>query len=107
MTSLASPSCSKRATKCLLVSPLSLHINLSNSFTSSFPTSGSSTQSNKDGIVELDILMLGVMTFEVTLGIPLAMRHLAVRFSLGASKWDTRVEVEDAIATFYLHYLNL
>src|SRR4051812_38819821 len=83
--SLASPSCSKRATKCFLDLPLSLLIKDSNSFSSSLDPSLSSMQSIKEGLVMMVVLMLGV-----TLLVALAMRHLVVMFSLGESKRDTR-----------------
>src|SRR6266496_2592453 len=82
---LASPSCSKRATKCFLDLPLSLLIKDSNSFSSSLDPSFSSMQSVKEGLVMMVVLMLGV-----TLLVALAMRHLVVMFSLGESKRDTR-----------------
>src|SRR4051812_43285736 len=85
MVSLASPSCSKRATKCLLDLPLSLLIKESNSFSSSLGPTFSSMQSVKEGLVMMVVLMLGV-----TLLVALAMRHLAMMFSLGESKRDTR-----------------
>src|SRR5215216_1761209 len=83
--SLASPSCSKRATKCFLDLPLSLLIKDSNSFSSSLDPSLSSMQPVNEGLVIMVVLMLGV-----TLLVALAMRHLAVKFSLGESKRDTR-----------------
>jgi hypothetical protein len=51
-------------------------------------------QSIKEGLVEMEVLMLGV-----TLLVAFAMRHLAVVFSFGASKRDTRGEEVVAMAT--------
>ena len=48
-------------------------------------------QSVKEGLVVMVVLM-----FEVTLLVALAMRHLAVMFSLGESKRDTRGVMEMA-----------
>src|SRR6187401_2625931 len=81
--SLASPSCSKRATKCFLGLPLSLLINNSNSFSFFLAPSLSSIQSANEGLVMMVVLMFGV-----TLLVALAMRHLAVMFSFGESKRD-------------------
>src|SRR4051812_25966765 len=95
--SLASPSCSKRATKCFLDLPLSLLIKDSNSFSSTLDPSISSMQSIKEGLVMMVVLMLGV-----TLLVSLAMRHLSMMFSLVESKRDTRGVVAmatEAIAT--------
>src|SRR3954469_8376705 len=81
--SLASPP--KRETKCFLGLPLSLFIKDSNSFSSTLDPSCSSMQSVKEGLLMMVVLMLGV-----TLLVALAMRHLAVMFSLGEPKREAR-----------------
>src|SRR6187401_2771954 len=81
--SLASPSCSNRATKCFLGLPLRFFMNNSNSFSPSLAPSLSSIQFVNEGLEEIVVLMFGV-----TLLVALAMRHLAVMFSFGESKRD-------------------